>query len=371
MMADPAIVRHGWRPLPSARLVRYDVPWAHGGVRALEREGDKLARYGRRRGAALLAAGCVFVGIAFWLRRPVPFKHWVVTNGMVDSLAFRADGRAIAAGFSDGGIRIWKIGNGKLVRRLKAAHPVNFVSFTRDDRLFVASGDQVPLTAWETAGWRKLCVLPDSSMEPALSSTGQIAITADSDGDLHVWSIGGSSLLHTERRLNIFDAMALSPDGRALAADSELGIRLWDARTWRPLRVLAEEQQSTSLAISPDGQFLASASADGGVEVWRVSDGRHIQDLRLAGGVYTLAFSPDGRFLATGASSSEDAAVLWDCKSWTRAYTFPNIGDFADSVAFSPDGRLVAFGCGHGDVLLWKLADVVKEPRGAGGSNHR
>lgn len=65
-----------------------------------------------------------------------------------------------------------------------------------------------------------------------------------------------------------------------------------------------------SVALAPDGQTLATASADSTIKLWRVSDGMLLHTLILPeAGVTSIAFAPDGRALASG---SEDRTVrLW------------------------------------------------------------
>jgi WD40 repeat protein len=108
----------------------------------------------------------------------------------------------------------------------------------------------------------------------------------------------------------------------------------------QPVRTLGKVGNPAvkALDVSADGAYLAAASEDRKVRVWRVSDGALEQTIEGPPSTGTdVAFSPDGKLVALAAA---DAAVhIWEWQTDHKLAVLRRHVDAINSVQFSPDGN--------------------------------
>ncbi|KAM3561804.1 hypothetical protein ARSEF4850_003037, partial [Beauveria asiatica] len=153
------------------------------------------------------------------------------------------------------------------------------------------------------------------------------------------------------------NAVAFSPDGTFMAsASADRTIKIWDAVTGQCRQTLeGHSQHVNSVAFSSGGTLVASASADQTVKIWDAATGQCRQTFEgHSFAVNSVACSPDGTLVAS--ASADRTIKIWDAATGQCLQTLMGHSSYVNSVTFSPDNTLVASASADYTIKVW---DVV------------
>lgn len=220
----------------------------------------------------------------------------------------------LAAGCSDGSVRLWDAQTGKSLGTILAHKGyITRLCLTPDGKMLVtASSEESTLRVWDITSRN----LSGEFIGPAMGVTS-LALSADGtmlaaggngfDPVIHLYDMArvGKSKLFTAylkggHGLSIF-ALAFSPDGKRLASGSlDKTARVWNIAERKITTKFDEHEVAVlSLAFHPNGRSVFSGSPDKTVRQWDADTGKLIRMLgKYKGEVYAIALAPNGQSLA-------------------------------------------------------------------------
>lgn len=150
------------------------------------------------------------------------------------------------------------------------------------------------------------------------------------------------------------ETVAIAPDGTWLASASGTGdiVRMWRTDSDAPVRYF-DHSAVRAIAVAPDGTWLVTGGYGDEVRQWDVATGDLLGQVRVtaAASVSALAVTPDGRLFASGTS---DAVLrLWDARTLELVATLDTSLGAVEALAFTPDGRWLVAGGYHG-LVMWE-----------------
>jgi len=322
----------------------------------------------------LIATGATDGIIGQWLvpREVGGLSSVRVGNGhtkAVNDLAFASDKKLLASASDDGTVKLWSADESRmpnLVHVLDLSVPCFAVTFSSDSTILV-TGARYSIVCFrafqDKARPPQKSILGTRSgrvMAVAMTPDGNVLASGDSDGSICLWSIQGSTGVHTlEGHEDWIRSVGFSPDGELLVSGSDdKTIRLWSVPRCELLHIFSgHTHHVTDVAFSPGGDAIASASSDNTVRLWSVLARKslHIFEGHTKA-VARVAFSPDGFLLASG--SQDKTLRFWSLSSLEPVF---NVDIHSPILALtwtgstSAAGGLIAIGTKNGGVQLLQV----------------
>ncbi len=168
--------------------------------------------------------------------------------------------------------------------------------------------------------------------------------------------------------------VALSPNGDLVASGTrDCGVHLYQRDTGKKLRSLVDDKPQandvTAICFSANGQLLASTGENGFATVHNIATGEVLLSHQLGNTGQAISFLEDDRFLACG-GNFEGIRII-DTKTGALSQTVA--GDNTNSLSVSPNGQWFASAHSNGTIQTTELSNdmqtrVIRGKRTAVGS---
>jgi WD40 repeat protein len=320
-----------------------------------------------RAAATVLSKDCIAVWLTASEKKTHQFR--LPLAPCLRPLAFAPDGRHLAAVNCNGTISILRLWDNGASDRLLLRYdqvlrkdPNNREALLGRARLYLQRGKQSAADLHSGGQLHKFVAQGPAGVYPTFDAStvglgaspqgiGPIAIIAALN---HGWAPEACSA-------------GFLPDGRrALSADRDGTLRLWDIETGREIRRFHGQRSGgiQSLAVSPDGRHALTGGADHTLRLWSLQSGKELHRFKgHTDAVLGVAFAADGRRALS--ASWDGTARVWDIASGRQRAVFRGHSGRVWCVALAPNGKLAVSGGEDGTVRLWD-PDTGKEIRSLG-----
>ncbi|HZU96265.1 MAG TPA: WD40 repeat domain-containing serine/threonine-protein kinase, partial [Planctomycetota bacterium] len=288
------------------------------------------------------------------------------------AVAFSRDGRAVVAGGAMNAVESTEVATG-VVRGRGRGHASWIRSLACGERGLIFSGSEDGTARlWDLARQEAPLATFTGHQGPvwsvALSSDGELALTAGKDGTARLWNLARAAEVGRLDHAKEATSVAFSPDGRRAFSGSLDGtVVMLDLSTFAkrtielvrgPIRALAATDARLLLGHADGSLTLVDLT---GRELWHAET--HQGEAR------SVAFSPDGKSVVSG--GDDGMAVLRETASGAALGTLAGHTSSIESVAYSPDGKLVATASQDQSVRFWDSVERREKTPARLGSRSR
>ena len=261
-----------------------------------------------------LASGSDDKTIKLWNPKTGKEIYTVKANSQwVWTVAFSPDSKTLASGGGDRTIKLWDLATRKVIRTL-AGHSdgIAAVAFSPDGKTLASSSLDKTIKLWNLATGKEIRTLKGHSKGVAaiaFSPDGETIASGSWDKTIKLWNVAtGKEIRTLVGHSDVVLSVAYSPDNVTLASGSkDKTIRLWNLVTGKTNRTINQHSDRVNSVVyvpNPNGYMLASGSSDNTVKLWNLATGQQISTFKGDSGyVYSIAISPDGQTLASGGTA--------------------------------------------------------------------
>ena len=288
---------------------------------------------------------------------------------MVYQIAFSPVDEILASASSDVTIKLWSLGDGKLINTFDSPGTYVYdVAFSFDGKTLISAAPWGLISLWDVESGDVIKM--ESKVRGnhfAVSPQKELIAAFGHNDPFILLDFSGQEVITLEKEVKVGRDLAFSPDGKILASASDdtpedfgtdYTLKLWDTTSGELLHILEDAGGYYNISFSPDGTQVAAATSDK-VKLWDIESGQEIgiitdqPDISGKEGfgksfIYDFAWSPDGKTIALHTFSALSLIDIYTHEEIVLAsgaeLHFTGTGHY---ITFSPDGKMLAVSYGE------------------------
>lgn len=340
--------------------------------------------------------------IQIWNQQGQQLAGWRGSQQRLWKVAFSVDSKFLVSGGEDGKIRFWNL-DGKQIGEFSGhTGPVRSVGFSSDGQILISAGGsgdrQVKiwnLEGEQLASWEANSLLtktanfsPDQQLiattggdqengnitgktrifnsqgelqqefdgiawNAVFSSDGKLITVAGDDGCVYVYR-SSPEVVNTEFNLDIETQIPQARSQGCISKDLYEPIHPQLVGVWQ-----ADNERLWNIAVSHDGQKIATAGQDGSARVWNLQGQELLKfQIPLTGPIRSVNFNPDDSYLI----STNDLGMvnIWNLNDDNLVSVWENTHSMSQ-IIFISQGQKLAIASHNGTIQLWDLQGQLLE----------
>ncbi|XP_055870350.1 transcription initiation factor TFIID subunit 5-like isoform X2 [Biomphalaria glabrata] len=275
---------------------------------------------------------------------------------LVTSVDVSDDTSLLAAGFSDGNVRVWSLTPNRL-REMKDPEDLDNIDKEADDVMERIFDDK-------TASDNKLLIGHKGAVfAVSFSPDRAYLLSSSDDGTIRLWSllIWTNLVCYKGHNFPVWDVKFSSHGYYFASAGHDRTARVWATDHYQPVRIFAGHLSDVDCCqFHPNSNYVATGSSDKTVRLWDMLNGSCVRVMTgHKNTVHCLQFSPDGRYLAGG--GADRLVLVWDLASGAVVAVLKGHTNIVCCLCFSRDGTMLASGGLDDSIRLWDMQKIFSE----------
>jgi len=266
-----------------------------------------------------LLASSGYREIKLWERQRNIQLQKLAADAAVTALAVSADGTQGATGLANGSVILWNLATGARGAVL-AGHTaaVNGLAFNADGSLLVSGSEDASVRTWKAADGMAVASLttPAPVRALVLNTDGSQVVTGHGDNLIRVWQLPQPDVTAAPIREipghgGPVNALALlGATNEVLSGSDDASIRIWKLDTGEQTFTQSLTGPVTSVAVSPDAQFVAGGDAAGIARVFNRAANQQVAEVKGNPDLeYASVQATDNQTVAKDQQALADAAL--------------------------------------------------------------